>query len=765
MSRRRHKRKRAEPNRRKSPTRTFVNTVSVADWARDLPPEEWTAHVAAAGEEFGEQFRAACSRLEELVLRANPLLTLATCGFYASVAAGLETAGASVSQGMLSIPGAELIQALVLRRQLDGYANQLPSPKFLDDLAECAETAMRGFAMKRLADIDASESSWEKARRLAVEEMRAGTQSLRGWAYPDQVDRFVLDLVGPLDELAVAELGVRLSSFVTMIYAIADEIAARADREIDTRRRLVKARAIDSLVDRYYELRPRLQDPPEALKALLRDRCQNVSEAQSVVFAHMDLGLSDIFGVGWNEVRSAYPGEVDEKRLRAALGSLSLGFGSLAATDPEHLFLGNPVWDRPFVVIDADTLILPLPSLVRSFAFASLERLLAESTELVRAYERRRASFLEETCKNLIASAIPSAQVWSGVVWRDEGNGVEYENDVVAVVDSHLVVVEAKSGGIHPSARRGAEGRLGKVAASLVGDPTNQARRLIDRLQSRPGIHELSTASGERLRIDSSQIRHYVPIGVSLEPLAMLQARSSLLEEAKMIDDSRGLSMSLSDLDAMVQVLDQELDFLHYLVKRIGIQATLGFFGDELDLLASYILDAPELDEGMAGGDHNEKVMWALAGRSRALDPFLMGRASRPKREHGQWWGKVLEHLQERHPLGWSAIGCLLLDVPLETQKKLEVRLRRSAKAARRARHDDTSDRSVGVVFGPDGQTRSVVVAAFTGPINADRKSWLGSVAAAAREKADLEPVILIGVRAEENADPYALIGLYPPPT
>jgi hypothetical protein len=136
-----------------------------------------------------------------------------------------------------------------------------------------------------------------------------------------------------------------------------------------------------------------------------------------------------------------------------ALFSRSLEFGSVSEPELSRIYLANPIWERPFIALDADTLLLPLPVLIVSFPFAIIEGLLGSDQQLLKAYSNARTRYLEDDVERIVRRSLPSAKVYAGVKWTDSDTKVQYEHDVVAVLGMQVLIFEAKSGKLTAGAR------------------------------------------------------------------------------------------------------------------------------------------------------------------------------------------------------------------------------------------------------------------------------------------------------------------------
>ena len=166
-----------------------------------------------------------------------------------------------------------------------------------------------------------------------------------------------------------------------------------------------------------------------------------------------------------------------------------LSFNALANTDIELCFLDNPVWEHPLIRLDSMTWHLPFPSLFFSFCWQLLGGIVKSDGRVSRRYLERRSSYLEGAIASEFQRAFPMATVFVGNFWIDPTSGTRYENDVLVKVESVVIVIEAKSGAIHPSAARGAPLRLEKAIKELIVEPARQSRRLETFLRSRKGTH------------------------------------------------------------------------------------------------------------------------------------------------------------------------------------------------------------------------------------------------------------------------------------
>src|SRR5206468_7085295 len=131
-----------------------------------------------------------------------------------------------------------------------------------------------------------------------------------------------------------------------------------------------------------------------------------------------------LFYISMDEVMACYPGAVDRSKLEQILLLWSLELSSLAAADPEHFFLDNPIWYRPLIHVGPDRFFFPLPGLIESFGQQLLEKVIQTDAKLWDKYQSKiRPAYLEKSTANLFSLAVPSAKVLTGVRWVDPKSG------------------------------------------------------------------------------------------------------------------------------------------------------------------------------------------------------------------------------------------------------------------------------------------------------------------------------------------------------
>lgn len=211
-------------------------------------------------------------------------------------------------------------------------------------------------------------------------------------------------------------------------------------------------------------------------------------------------------------------------------------------------------------------------------------------------YQAHRGKVLEERTETALARVLPGATALHGFEYyvpateAEEGGPVEgytkrVEGDHLFVLDDVAIIVEDKAVAVAPAARAGDTRRLRNDLTRIIERAVGQARRLRDRIEADRGLR-LHGAEW----MDLSSVREIHIVAVSLEDLAATTTGTAELIQAGFIDkDCIAWTVSLHDLDLIVELIDHPAEFLLYLRRRTDPLATVIYTApDELDLFLHF---------------------------------------------------------------------------------------------------------------------------------------------------------------------------------
>ena len=177
-----------------------------------------------------------------------------------------------------------------------------------------------------------------------------------------------------------------------------------------------------------------------------------------------------------------------------------------------------------------------------------------------------------------------------------------------------------------------------------------------------------SKTTGEN-EFDVDAIDTFVPVAVSFDQMAAEGICWNILRDAGFTPDdvTPAITLSFWDLETICEVLDHELTLLHYFVRRHQLEVSCRYFGDESDLLVTY------LETGFAVPVNGDESILHLMDAGSQLHPYFMSRehglsTEKPTRRMHEWWMSMANLVARDDGRIRRHAAFALLDVPYETQ-------------------------------------------------------------------------------------------------
>ncbi len=339
-------------------------------------------------------------------------------------------------------------------------------------------------------------------------------------------------------------------------------------------------------------------------------------------------------------------------------------------------------------------------------------------------YVANRAESLERWTAEALSTLLDGAPVERNLKYKSvAGSKAHDELDAMAFVDGKMFLVECKAGGFTATARRGdlqaIEGRIAK----LMTESHEQALRARSYLRSRPD--PTFRAGGGAVVVDAAQVEEILLLTTTLEDLGHLTARFN--DVARVSTSAVGGTpwiVSIHDLQLIAKYTPNAPTFVHYLKRRLGLNAQPAFDAmSELDWYGRYLHDALNLTEFRREVASGAVMTANLLSHTTVFDDFELyetGRrktlAPRPAPAIHPIIASVVQALADWKGRGYVDAGCMLLDLPPKLQRGFAKRISAAAKRVARAaiaqevaRTDDGDVAVACSICGPDVRAEVVV--------------------------------------------------------
>lgn len=482
------------------------------------------------------------------------------------------------------------------------------------------------------------------------------------------------------------------------------------------------------------------------------------------LYEESDNYVSEVFTFSEAEIAALAP-QGHAPAMLNLMREWSIEFGALEEATIDHLYMANPVWARPFILLEDGRYFWPNPASFHSFAFEMFERIMSSDARLLVAYEDARAVALEEEVRTLAARAFPASEVLRNLKWVSRDDGQEYENDFVILIDRVAILIEAKSGKVAPEAKRGADLRLLREVEKLMVEPAQQSQRLLRHLTDVRGRHTFDTPDGERV-INSTRIDTFIRLNVTFSVIGAVSSRWPELVEAGLIASSFEPvpTMSIADLDTVCEVLHEQSTIVHYLRRRASFEVNALYKADEIDLLAFY------LDTGFNIGEEEFNGLYLnLYGGSDELNSLYKRRAQGEKitpraPARSALFKRLIAGIEASKGEGWLERAYRLLNVAMGDQLTIEGSIKSSISTVKRSPAPSESW-SGQLSNGPPQRKEAIAFVWYRCPTRESRSERLLLHAVQAMEMAGTNDCLVVGFDVEHPPQAFSVMGLIGKPS
>jgi len=743
----------------------FIEVVltKFPDPLKNMSAETRQLVASKVGKRAERLLRRSLAQMEKLVLRCEPTRTLAhfqayDCTFY------------DRAEGKDYVPihqfGIELLQAMFLSFPAERFATGEPPPKLLLKLNKLIRElgeyySLRGLARERPADERMREAD------LLSHQVQMHTFGVRNAGFQDQVVAQLRGLFGPLDVEYQMRTGVKLSLLVTMWEQLAKVTQKRFNDRFDQLHIALNGKTPEYVIESYCQNRGFSSDYQAAMMKELRRHRGNIEMARQYCIQDSDRTAFHHYLFTTDDFVAAYPEPVTIDALREVMQRWAFRPGALVGTNREHFLLNNPIWDRPLIHFSPDQFYWPIIQIFHSFGLEMLERLISEFAELKDRYEQHiRPEYLERRAAAELRSALPDANVLEGVKWTDPQSGRSYETDLLVLIDSIVVIAEAKSGRITQSARRGAPDRLRREIRKLIEAAAVQTARFVEVLRAATKPMKLEVRDGSTWLLDPRELRHFIRVNITLDFFGPLACEARSMQDAGLLDQAVGgaPTIALVDLENIALLLNSPAQLLHYFLRRGEIDQHMDFLADELDMLALY------LGTGFVFGEfeHAPKQYFSFYGLSDQIEPFLFSKSAginvtKPRPKLTNYWKDVLSRFQERRFPNWTSASFALLNVGYEAQQDFE---KQQTEMCDRIRQTPPAEGEINTVIAINGNSQkssAIVSVAVRNVSDEDRMGTLQHAVRSAMKHGRCEEVLFLCHRVDLPNRPYYTAGLRVP--
>lgn len=590
----------------------------------------------------------------------------------------------------------ELLAAIALSVPRNDESTEGPIDKpqamsrFVSESSDRLDNLVRLAQLRDIASVDPADRM-----RLIALIVRGSQVWIRNSSYAEAVQgtvKQVLDENSIVRDELVAGLGFTASDALAVLDAVHDAQTRAMNQRFERMADSLHA-AMDSVVDGGLDPAVRNATRTELLSAWEPDEDEcTVSVAE--VAAATGLALATVGAV------------IDRFRVDVVTGDAGSVVSSFVAGD-------NPWRTRPLAVTSTGRVMMPHNALNVDAVRWNLEEFL-KGTASWDVYAKHRGEVLESRVADALNQVVPGATVRNGFQYYVPATAAELElgdpsrytkrveADHLLVLDDLALVAEDKAGSFSLLARSGKASRIRADLTRIVTEAADQGGRLRDAILRDGGLR----IEGEGW-VDLSEVREVHTIAVSMDDLSNVStATAELVRAALLSGDNIPWTVSLHDLELIVELIARPAEFLLYLRRRRNPGVTDMFTAaDELDLFLYFYeeglwvepdpealraafpwMPSPTTAERRRFRTQGPAV---LTSRTDALDRWFYAQQGRleavstggPEVEKPQMVASplsfLLDWLQTNMPRGWLSMSATLMGMATGAQHEAVADVRR----------------------------------------------------------------------------------------
>lgn len=609
----------------------------------------------------------------------------------------------------------------------------------------------------------------ELNKRRAIAEIRGQTTAVRNAFYPQQTFQLARKLYSKISNIINDKFNLDADKIIDFFWKLMISTNDKLNNHLKKVRSFTipKNLSPEKTWELYKTAFPSNENDEEMFSAFLELVKQDKTYFKYFLASYSDRLLPQVFCFSLDEAADLYGDKSKKEDLSVVLDLWSYCFGDLQAHNIEHFILDNPILQRPFIKLDDEVYFCPAISIINHSLLDLMELIISENSRKndIEKYEKARADLLEEEVERLFQKYFPNAQLFKGSLWEDSSINKNGENDLLVLLDSFAFVVESKAGKINGAAKRGSILKLKRVLKDLVVKASDQANSFISYLDKNKGIHKLATRSGKFNNFDTSEVRYYVPLTITFESLGTVSANLRSCIEVGWIDaplESLAPSLPVGDLETVFEILENEIERTHYLIRRSQIEKSINYAGDELDLLAFY------LDNGFNLGDESKTPYINFGIKSKELDPYFVSKmlgksVIKPKLSLSVWWKDIIELICKRKQRNWVEMGYVLLSFSKSAQKDFERNYKKLRQMIKRKKTEKPINFMLMITDPPQERSYAVVAYPYSETDKEERNNTLRRILVEEiDEKYSVQGIICFGISIENPSYPYNVSAYFP---
>ncbi len=358
----------------------------------------------------------------------------------------------------------------------------------------------------------------------------------------------------------------------------------------------------------------------------------------------------------------------------------------------------NPVIYKPIIKENDKYICFNPLNLIQNMK-SVFEKALKKNVNLWSKYCKTRGNVLENITSEKIKKIMPSSEIYSNLKYKiyENNEEKECELDLLIIIDSKLLLIEAKAGIFSERSKYGFKDRITKDINTLIHSAHEQCIRALKYINQNESVRFYN--KNIKLDINKDDFKTIDILSVTLENLDIITANIHNILD---LNKSVGIfSVSIYDLSIILAILNGPTEFFLYLNRRNKcIEERKIHAHDELDIFETFI------HHGLYFNDFEEYDFIDVTNYSDSIEKyFLFGppKYEKPKLRVHYFIRKIVNELERTMKTGYIEIGIELMSFSYKYQENIFKNIQKISKRGDKKGESDfsvfTNNTSTGITF------------------------------------------------------------------
>lgn len=357
----------------------------------------------------------------------------------------------------------------------------------------------------------------------------------------------------------------------------------------------------------------------------------------------------------------------------------------ISESQEQDLWVDNPLIKHPFVKIGNLYYYY-----VQNIHLTFLEEALinAFDSKLKDTYYKvKTETYLEEKVYSILLSKYKNANIYKNLKFYKDN--ILHETDILFIYNNFVAVIEVKGTGLTSKGHKGDKSRLDTQIKKIISRASKQASLFAGIIQLKKNSNMVIN-NKHKTNLDFSKIEKVITLSISFEWLIFFSLGMHSLREKHQISNSH-IHMALVELEDIVDVFDNEEQFLYYLYKRSLLEeSSIPVRGDECDLMYHYVHKsfAFQFDHALncydVTGEFDKQkqpsyftVKYSLFPGDKVIEKFKNLRR-KPTISQTAFYQKIIDYAnRSKHKNNLFLMG-YLYSVPMKMQNEFEKQIKKA---------------------------------------------------------------------------------------